>query len=467
MTDKWNEWYKDLKEENIGSFRYGNTQTYTLGYEFLKTCDKIEDWGCGAGGFKSLFNKDNLHKYIGIDGSITPFSNIKADLTNYISNVDGIFMRHILEHNYEWKIILENACKSFSKKMCLILFTPFSNQTNEISHNLKHGVDVPDLSFDKNELISIFKKYNIIYELITIQSETGYNVEHIFYLNKVSLNLAFYTYFYGSNNNYACCIPSLPSLKYNCYYYTNNKYMIEQLKDTKWIAIYDNKQTNDDLIESCMAGKHIKTMPQEYSELKDYDYLCYLDTKLNKVNEDFVENFIVKQFIEKNYCLLLRVHPFIKDNVWIEYDESMKQERYKINSDQYIQYIKNQINSGLSETVQKHCACGFLIRNMKHSKMIELNNTWYNHIQECGIQDQISFFFVKQLFNDYIYPFTENPFTENPFTVINTKQNLQHTHILELNNNWYNNVQECKIQDKITECPLIKSPLFNNCTVII
>jgi hypothetical protein len=47
---------------------------------------------------------------------------------------------------------------------------------------------------------------------------------------------------------------------------------------------------------------------------------------------------------------------------------------------------------------------------MKHVKMVEINTTWYEHINECGIQDQISFFFVKQLFNDNIYPFVENPF---------------------------------------------------------
>jgi hypothetical protein len=51
-----------------------------------------------------------------------------------------------------------------------------------------------------------------------------------------------------------------------------------------------------------------------------------------------------------------------------------------------------------------------VIRNMKHEKIQKINNTWYNHIQECGIQDQISFFFVKQLFEGCIYPFTEIPF---------------------------------------------------------
>ena len=183
--NKWNDWYKNVKISDIGSFRYGDTETYELGYNFLKDCNKIEDWGCGIGGFKRFFQNEKNIEYIGIDGSLTPFSNIKADLTEYTSNTDGLFMRHILEHNYEWKKILENACMSFNKKMCLILFTPFTDiSTNEIAHNLRHGVDAPDLAFNKNELLQIFEKYNIKYELQTLHTNTGYNVEHIFYLEK-------------------------------------------------------------------------------------------------------------------------------------------------------------------------------------------------------------------------------------------------------------------------------------------
>lgn len=225
-----------------------------------------------------------------------------------------------------------------------------------------------------------------------------------------NLNLAFYTYFYGSNNNLACIIPELPSLKYNCYYYTNNNTIFEKLKKTNWIGIYDNIKIDDDIIESNMFGKKIKAMPQERIELKNYDYLCYLDTKVNKVNEIFVENFIIKYFIEQNYALLLREHWFIHNNVWNEYNESMNQYRYRLESEKYINYINNQKKKGLSEITEHHCAAGFLIRNMKHNKMIEINNTWYEHIKECGIQDQISFFFVKQLFSEYIFPFKEIPY---------------------------------------------------------
>ena len=408
--DKWNSWYENLTLENIGSFKYSNTVTYQLGYEFLKNCNRIEDWGCGTGGFKLFFINDNPNKYFGIDGSITPFSNIKADLTQYISKTNGIFMRHVLEHNYEWKKILHNACKSFINKMCLILFTPFINETKEISHNLNYGVDVPDLSFNKDELIDIFNTYNIIYRLETLYTNTGYNIEHIFYLEK-TLDLAFYTCFYGNDMNEAFKIPELPSLKYNCYFYTNNKLMLEELKNTKWISIYDDIPIDDNIIESCMTAKRIKVLPHEYKELQHYSYLCFLDSKLEKINENFVEEYITTYFIEQNYALLLRNHPWVRsNNIWNEYNESMTQERYIVHSDNYKNYIENQINKGLKETTNYHCACGFLIRNMKHEKIKEINTTWYQNIQECGIQDQISFFFVKQLFDDCIYSISENPF---------------------------------------------------------
>jgi len=225
------------------------------------------------------------------------------------------------------------------------------------------------------------------------------------------MDLAFYTYFYGSDNNTSFKIPEIPSLKYNCYYYTNNTNIFEKLKDTSWIGIYHDVPTNDDLIESCMVGKHIKTSPHKYKELKNYTYLCFLDSKLEKVNETFVENFITKYFINENYALLLRKHWFINNNIWDEYNISMKQERYRLESDKYRKYIRNQVKLGLREITRHHCACGFLIRNMKHEKINEINDTWYKHIQECGIQDQISFFFVKQLFiRSCIHSFSESPF---------------------------------------------------------
>lgn len=228
--------------------------------------------------------------------------------------------------------------------------------------------------------------------------------------------LAFYSCFYGNNTNYSFKIPPIPSLKYKCYFYTNNQTLIKMLEKTKWIPVFDNISISDDPIESCMASKRVKVLPHKYRELSKYDYLCYLDSKLGKINELFVECFIQKYFILNSHALLLRKHIFIGPNVWDEYNESMKQNRYLKYSENYKRYINKQLELGFSEKVDIHSQCGLLIRNMKHPEINNINETWYSHIEECGIQDQISFFFVKQIFNNsinIIHSFPENPFTQH------------------------------------------------------
>ena len=405
--DKWTEWYKIQLSK--GSVEDWDSPVFELGYTFLKDCKKIEDWGCGLGGFKRVFKPDDTLEYIGIDGSVTPFADIKADLTNYTSQCDGIFMRHVLEHNYKWTQILHNACKSFKKKMCLVLSTPFSDTQRLLECNV---FDVPSFSFCKDDLVRIFDQYRIKYTMETI------NDEYIFNLEK--LNLVFYTCFYGSNDNAAFNIPEIPSFTYKCYFYTNNTTLIEKLRDTQWIPIFEDKQTTDDNIESNMVGKHIKTLPHEYKELKDYDYVCFLDSKFVRIDETFFEHAIRRYFIEKNYALLVKKHwgivwrgpsEYSHFDVWDEYLDSMYlQHRYRLQGEKIRNYIYKQKLDGLSDKTPLS-ACGILLRNMSHPKIKELGETWYNHIQECGIQDQISFSFVKQLFEECIYSFSESPYT--------------------------------------------------------
>lgn len=223
-------------------------------------------------------------------------------------------------------------------------------------------------------------------------------------------NLAFITCFYGTSDNPAFKIPELPSDKYDCYYFSNNKDLLEKVTVKGWKPIYDDKPVTENLIESCMYGKRIKVLPHEFKILDNYQYLCFLDSKLDKISLSFVERNIDEYFIKGNYALLLKQHNFISPNVWNEFNESMKQERYVLEKEKYINYINNQLSKGLKPETQQHAQCGYLIRDMKHPKIIDLNNTWYKHIEECGIQDQISFFFVKQLFKECIHIFPESYF---------------------------------------------------------
>jgi hypothetical protein len=175
MMGKWDNWYNGIKQ--MGSFRYGNTKTYQLAADFLQGLE-VEDWGCGTGGFKRLHSG----KYIGLDGSQTPFVDKLVDLRDYRSSVEGIMMRHILEHNYDWNKVLGNALASFQKRFCLIIFTPFQEVTKEIAHNEKHGVDVPDIGFNKEELDHYF--LGLKWRMETIKTRTAYGIEHIYFIER-------------------------------------------------------------------------------------------------------------------------------------------------------------------------------------------------------------------------------------------------------------------------------------------
>ena len=223
-----------------------------------------------------------------------------------------------------------------------------------------------------------------------------------------TFDLAFYTCYYGPDKNGSYVIPRVPSTKYNCYYYTNNKNLFNELQNTKWIAILDHKHSSDDLIETTFLSKHIRTSPHKYDELANYSYLCGFDSK-QQVSEKFIEDSISEYFVKNNFAIALRKHPWRGDGgVWAEFEESMMQERYARQRDCYVNYIHKQLASGLKHTGPMF-AGGWVIRNMKHPKTEEINNTWYNHIIECGIQDQISLFFVNQLFQEYIAAYDRDP----------------------------------------------------------
>src|ERR1700722_11100627 len=99
---RWDQWYAGLDAASP----YGDVRSYEVGAAFLADCELVEDWGCGKGGMRQYVAPDS---YRGIDGSRTPFADVIADLREYRSDVDGVFVRHVLEHNYDWRTILSNV----------------------------------------------------------------------------------------------------------------------------------------------------------------------------------------------------------------------------------------------------------------------------------------------------------------------------------------------------------------------
>jgi hypothetical protein len=133
---------------HVGSFPYGDEYAYATGMPLLDDCETVEDWGCGTAWAKRY----RTGAYVGIDMA-PKFADIVVNLSDYTSDVDGIFMRSVLEHNLEWEPILRNAVASFRKRLVLILFTPMQDETRVLNETYN---GIPNIGFAPGDIEAHF-----------------------------------------------------------------------------------------------------------------------------------------------------------------------------------------------------------------------------------------------------------------------------------------------------------------------
>lgn len=169
-----------------GQRPYDDVTTYHRGAEFLKGCALVEDWGCGFGWFGRTFAEYSISPVRNLDGSASEFVHEVVDLSEYRSSVEGIFQRGVLEHNWYWQPILQNALESFTRRMVLVCFTPFAESTRLIyDHRFADGGTVPTLSLPRVEILhAIYSAGDIMLQEEPLLTATQYGAEHIFYLER-------------------------------------------------------------------------------------------------------------------------------------------------------------------------------------------------------------------------------------------------------------------------------------------
>ena len=149
------------------------------------------------------------------------------------------------------------------------------------------------------------------------------------------MNLIFYTHYYD-NSNVTCIIPP-PSIKYKSYYYTNNLAMYNKLSDTSWnrvldinvnipfdqmvyeifklevgnipasSIIYENYKLKWFKLPKITTQYSILDNPQYYVDISSANYLCIINYKTYTVDERYIENFIIRYFINTpDFCLLYK-----------------------------------------------------------------------------------------------------------------------------------------------------------------
>jgi hypothetical protein len=220
---------------------------------------------------------------------------------------------------------------------------------------------------------------------------------------KNNTKLAYYTCFFGGENNYSFLIPPLPSEEYDCYYFTNNKHIYDKLQGTNFIRVFiddipiynnDNKDT--------MSSKIYRCNPFDIDILKKYDYICWFDNKL-QIFDNKIDDLIYDLDNSEKSIVLIR-HPYYEkyNSIWDEFNLSMGVEKYKKEEVSYSNYINKMIKNGYEENIKDAFLCGGINirKNNEISKKFGLD--WFNNILECGIQDQLTLYFVSQDYSKHI-----------------------------------------------------------------
>lgn len=208
-------------------------------------------------------------------------------------------------------------------------------------------------------------------------------------------NLAVYSTYCGTLKNLTFCARRYDD--YPAYFITNNREVLPVAQANGWIPLLlEGMEPSDDPIVSATQAKLAKAMPHRFEPLSQYDFLFYTDDKY-KLQETILPGLAASMRANRS-PMAMKLHPWLKPNVLLEYTESLGQKRYFDQRGMMIEYISSQLMAGLKVQTDRHFTTNCILRDMRHPEIAALNETWYQHIQACGIECQVSFFFVAQLF---------------------------------------------------------------------
>ena len=219
------------------------------------------------------------------------------------------------------------------------------------------------------------------------------------------MNLCFYTYYFGPNEHESNVIHEVPSENCDCYFFTNNIETYKRLDNTAWKRRFVPVSFKNDEISNCLDTKLLKTCPHLIDELNVYDYTVHMDSKqIIVISVDRLKEIIQQHHQCPILMLPHRWWPNIHNAVLEEFNRSMQYaERYRIQELKMKTYIEKKAQT-FPLSVPIHYETGFIVRKQKDPTVIQLNEKWYDEIMECGIQCQISFFFIQQMFPNIVFP---------------------------------------------------------------
>ncbi|MDE2423260.1 MAG: hypothetical protein KGN31_03495 [Betaproteobacteria bacterium] len=265
------------------------------------------------------------------------------------------------------------------------------NKIRELNHKRiaarreKKNLLLFDNSFSRNTL-------NLEYLRLWIPK--SYAIEN--YVKK-SKKLAIYSTFIGDSSIKTFSLKPA-SNEFNHFFISNNNEILKLAKSLNWIPVFLPIELSKNKVFCSSAAKIAKSLPHFFSFLKDYDYLLYVD---DKINFDLSKTLFT---LAKNidFTFLVRSHPSLKNNILNELGEAMLQKRYFVQLNQITNYIDEKIREGYLLTPKNLFWTSAILRNNRDDRVFIINEDWYQNILICGINCQISFDFIAQKYKSII-----------------------------------------------------------------
>ena len=281
------------------------------------------------------------------------------------------------------------------RKFFTVHISNVENESEEgIENNLNHNL----LVINDKSVIKYESRKNIYINLgeSLIEGLEKYNLKNT--LSEVGRKdeVAFYTCFFGTNENVSNVI-NRASENFSCFYISNNRETLIEARNLGWETVYIDEELTNNINKCSMMSKIYKCRPDIVDVLNTYKITIYIDSK-NIVFYDEIYKIIEKC----NYPLMIKINPIVYDGVWNEYNESINgQERYKSEREKIKNFIVKKTKEGYSEKGTMLWTT-LIIRNMKSNIVKEINSKWYEYVKECGIQCQVSFFFIYKEYFSFI-----------------------------------------------------------------
>lgn len=180
------------------------------------------------------------------------------------------------------------------------------------------------------------------------------------------------------------------------YFITNNQKIADIAIKFGWTVIIDELPVTSCSITNAFYSKKVKCKPNIFLPLLKYHYLIYVDDKV-EINPNLVYNNGI-DCVKSGASICLREHPTLKSNIWCEFALAILQPRYRVNKDVLWKYINNKLKEGYKEDHILYWT-SVIFRDMKNPDTIKINEMWYDEVEKCGIECQVSFFFTSQKFD--------------------------------------------------------------------